>query len=298
MVSVAGLAVAALALAACSSNRATAPPAQQRRARRAVRPAAASAARWRTPRSAEFRRLEFAGSSPGSSSEAAVPASRGLQRDLRRRVGRDTSTSIPTTAPIPTRPRSQGHRHLEDRLQRSAVRPGGRRRRRYALDGYKARIAAENAKGGINGVKIDVSYKDDAFTPDRAKANATRVHPERQVDSLITFGSGPVGRDGRRPERRLRAAALPQLVGRSSTATSASTRGRCSSCQRRYPRRSTTSASSRRSSRTAPRSVSPRTRPRPARASRHAFQNAAKGTNMTIAARRPRQPTRTRPRPR
>lgn len=63
----------------------------------------------------------------------------------------------------------------------------------YALDGFKARIAAENAKGGINGVKIDVSYKDDAYTPDKAKANETQFIQSDHVDSLITFGSGPVG---------------------------------------------------------------------------------------------------------
>jgi branched-chain amino acid transport system substrate-binding protein len=63
----------------------------------------------------------------------------------------------------------------------------------YALDGYKARIAAENAKGGINGVKIDVTYKDDAYTPDKAKANVTQFLQSDHVDSLITFGSGPVG---------------------------------------------------------------------------------------------------------
>jgi branched-chain amino acid transport system substrate-binding protein len=63
----------------------------------------------------------------------------------------------------------------------------------YDLDGWKARIAAENAKGGINGVKIDVDYKDDQFTPDKAKANATEFLQSDKVDSLITFGTGPVG---------------------------------------------------------------------------------------------------------
>jgi ABC-type branched-subunit amino acid transport system substrate-binding protein len=62
-----------------------------------------------------------------------------------------------------------------------------------ALDGYKARIAAQNAAGGINGVKIEVDYKDDAFTPDRAKANATEFIQSEHVNSLTTFGSGPVG---------------------------------------------------------------------------------------------------------
>ena len=63
----------------------------------------------------------------------------------------------------------------------------------YALDGFKARIAAQNAAGGINGVKIDVEYKDDAYTPDKAKANETQFIQSDHVDSLITFGSGPVG---------------------------------------------------------------------------------------------------------
>ena len=63
----------------------------------------------------------------------------------------------------------------------------------YDLEGWKARIAAENAKGGINGVKIEVAYKDDAYTPDKAKANATEFLQSDHVDSMITFGSGPVG---------------------------------------------------------------------------------------------------------
>ena len=63
----------------------------------------------------------------------------------------------------------------------------------FALDGYKARIDAQNAAGGINGVKIDVQFKDDAFTPDRAKANATEFIQSDHVNSLTTFGSGPVG---------------------------------------------------------------------------------------------------------
>lgn len=63
----------------------------------------------------------------------------------------------------------------------------------YALDGYKARIALENSRGGINGTKIDVQYRDDAYTPDKAKANATQFIQSDKVDSLITFGSGPVG---------------------------------------------------------------------------------------------------------
>lgn len=63
----------------------------------------------------------------------------------------------------------------------------------YATDGFKARVAAENAKGGIGGVKLDVIYKDDAFTPDRAKANVTQFLQQDKVDSLVTFGSGSTG---------------------------------------------------------------------------------------------------------
>ena len=63
----------------------------------------------------------------------------------------------------------------------------------YALDGFKARIAEQNAAGGINGVKIEVDYKDDAYAPDKAKANEVQFIQSDKVDSLVTFGSGPVG---------------------------------------------------------------------------------------------------------
>lgn len=63
----------------------------------------------------------------------------------------------------------------------------------YYLEGWKARINAFNASGGVNGVKIDVEYKDDQFTPDKAKANLTQFLQSDHVDSLITFGSGGVG---------------------------------------------------------------------------------------------------------
>jgi branched-chain amino acid transport system substrate-binding protein len=62
-----------------------------------------------------------------------------------------------------------------------------------SLDGFKGRIDALNAAGGVNGVKIKVLYKDDQFTPDRAKANATQFLQSDHVDSLITFGDGAVG---------------------------------------------------------------------------------------------------------
>ncbi len=63
----------------------------------------------------------------------------------------------------------------------------------YYLEGWKAKIAAFNASGGINGQKIDIDYKDDQFTPDKAKANATEFLQSEHVNSLITFGSGGVG---------------------------------------------------------------------------------------------------------
>lgn len=63
----------------------------------------------------------------------------------------------------------------------------------FAVDGFKARVAAQNAAGGINGVKIAVDYKDDAFTPDRAKSNAQQFIQQDHVNSLVTFGSGPTG---------------------------------------------------------------------------------------------------------
>lgn len=62
-----------------------------------------------------------------------------------------------------------------------------------ALTGFKARIALANAEGGINGVSIEVIYRDDQFTPDRAKANVTEFLQSDHVDSVTTFGSGPVG---------------------------------------------------------------------------------------------------------
>jgi ABC-type branched-subunit amino acid transport system substrate-binding protein len=63
----------------------------------------------------------------------------------------------------------------------------------FARHGYDARIAAQNAAGGIDGVQLKIIYKDDAFTPDRAKANVTEFVQKDKVDSLTTFGSGPTG---------------------------------------------------------------------------------------------------------
>lgn len=62
----------------------------------------------------------------------------------------------------------------------------------YDMEGWKARLDAFNAAGGINGVKINVKYLDDQFTPNKAKANAIQFIQSDHVDSLITFGTGSV----------------------------------------------------------------------------------------------------------
>lgn len=62
----------------------------------------------------------------------------------------------------------------------------------YDMEGWKARLDAFNATGGINGVKINVKYLDDQFTPNKAKANAIQFIQSDKVNSLITFGTGSV----------------------------------------------------------------------------------------------------------
>ena len=83
-----------------------------------------------------------------------------------------------------------------------------------ATAGYDARLAAANADGGIDGVKIKVSYKDDAFAPDKAKANGTEFIQSDKVDALATFGTGPLSAmvDDQN------AACVPMLYPSSSTA--------------------------------------------------------------------------------
>lgn len=61
-----------------------------------------------------------------------------------------------------------------------------------AIQGYDARLKKANEDGGINGVKIEVSYKDDAFSPDKAKANGTEFLQKDKVDVVTTFGAGQV----------------------------------------------------------------------------------------------------------
>ncbi|GAA2162258.1 amino acid/amide ABC transporter substrate-binding protein (HAAT family) [Humibacillus xanthopallidus] len=60
------------------------------------------------------------------------------------------------------------------------------------IEGMKARFAVENAKGGIGGVKLEVVVKDDAFNPERAKANVGELIQKEGVHVLETFGSGQV----------------------------------------------------------------------------------------------------------
>ncbi|NLA65388.1 MAG: ABC transporter substrate-binding protein [Leucobacter sp.] len=61
-----------------------------------------------------------------------------------------------------------------------------------ASDGYKSRVAQANNEGEIDGVEIVVDYKDDAFTPDKAKSNGVEFLQRDKVDALNTFGAGQV----------------------------------------------------------------------------------------------------------
>lgn len=83
-----------------------------------------------------------------------------------------------------------------------------------ATNGYDARIAAANEANEIDGVEIVVSYKDDAFAPDRAKANGVEFIQSDGVDALATFGTGPLSAmvDDQN------AACVPMLYPSSSTA--------------------------------------------------------------------------------
>ncbi|ROO86465.1 ABC-type branched-subunit amino acid transport system substrate-binding protein [Actinocorallia herbida] len=58
------------------------------------------------------------------------------------------------------------------------------------IDGMKARFAVANAAGGIGGVKLEVVAKDDAFNPERAKANVNELIQKDGVHVLEVFGSG------------------------------------------------------------------------------------------------------------
>lgn len=58
--------------------------------------------------------------------------------------------------------------------------------------GYDARIKAYNEAGGLDGQMIEIIYKDDAFAPDKAKANAVDFIQNDQVHAVSTFGGGQV----------------------------------------------------------------------------------------------------------
>lgn len=62
-----------------------------------------------------------------------------------------------------------------------------------AKDGYTSRIDEANANDEVPGVTIKYEYKDDGYTPDKAKANATEFLQKGKVDALNTFGAGQVG---------------------------------------------------------------------------------------------------------
>ena len=59
--------------------------------------------------------------------------------------------------------------------------------------GFDAKIKAFNDAGGLDGQKIEVIKKDDAFAPDKAKSNVVDLIQNDGVVGLVTFGSGQVG---------------------------------------------------------------------------------------------------------
>ncbi|SDH15552.1 ABC transporter substrate-binding protein [Klenkia brasiliensis] len=58
------------------------------------------------------------------------------------------------------------------------------------IAGMEARFAVANDEGGIDGVQLEVVTRDDAFNPERAKANVGELIQSEGVDVLDTFGSG------------------------------------------------------------------------------------------------------------
>lgn len=60
------------------------------------------------------------------------------------------------------------------------------------IDGMRARFAVANDAGGVNGVKLEIVSKDDAFNPEKAKANGLELIQKDKVHVLETFGSGQV----------------------------------------------------------------------------------------------------------
>lgn len=64
---------------------------------------------------------------------------------------------------------------------------------RQSFDGMQARIDTENARGGIDGVMIELLERDDAFQPARAKANVTELIQREGVDIIGVAGAGQLG---------------------------------------------------------------------------------------------------------
>ena len=63
--------------------------------------------------------------------------------------------------------------------------------------GFDARVAAANAAKELGDVEIKVNYKDDAFGPDKAKANGTEFLAERQGRLAGHLRHRPAERHGR-----------------------------------------------------------------------------------------------------
>ncbi|RAY12799.1 ABC transporter substrate-binding protein [Actinomadura craniellae] len=58
------------------------------------------------------------------------------------------------------------------------------------IEGMRTRFAVANAAGGVNGVKLEMVVKDDAFNPEKAKTNVNEMIQKDKVHVLETFGSG------------------------------------------------------------------------------------------------------------
>lgn len=60
---------------------------------------------------------------------------------------------------------------------------------KFVDDGIKARVAIANAAGGVAGHKIDLTFKDDGYDPQRAKQNVDQFI-QQGYNVLLTTGSG------------------------------------------------------------------------------------------------------------
>lgn len=56
--------------------------------------------------------------------------------------------------------------------------------------GYKARIDQANATNELDGKKIELTYEDDAYDPQKAKSNVSEFINKDHVDVLVTAGGG------------------------------------------------------------------------------------------------------------